>query len=151
MTDQEHAYILYREGLSQKEIARMMGKSEQTITRWKNAGEWDKKATDEMMSEQTIQEDASELLRYQLRTLKLIKEQNEQQTAADGQPRLLAKGLIDGVRDLYNVTKSREIEWTTYVRVIRELHKYLKEADLAIAQAAGNLLDDFLNSKRKNL
>ncbi|MDD4516476.1 DUF1804 family protein [Massilibacteroides sp.] len=151
MTDQEHAYILYREGIPQKEIARMMGKSEQTVTRWKNAGEWDKKATDEMMSEQTIQEDASELLRYQLRTLKQIKEQNEQQTAADGQPRLLAKGLIDGVRDLYNVTKSREIEWTTYVRVIRELTGFLRKENMQVAQLVVDLMDDFLNSKRKNL
>ena len=149
MTDQQTAFILYREDVPQKEIARILNRSEQTVTKWKQTGNWDQQIAEEALSEQTIQEDARELLRYQIRTLKRIKETNEAEYDKDGKPRLIGKGDLDGIRDLFNVTKTKEIEWSLYVRVIREVLKFLKDVNLPLAQQTGDYLDDFLNSKRK--
>ena len=43
MNDKEAAYILFKEGVPQQEIARILQRSEQTITRWKKDGAWDQK------------------------------------------------------------------------------------------------------------
>lgn len=149
MTDQQTAFILYREDVPQKEIARILNRSEQTITKWKQTGNWDQQIAEEALSEQTIQEEARDLLRYQLRTLKRIKETNQSEADKDGKPRLIGKGSIDAIRDLFNITKTKEVEWALYVRVIRELFKFLKDVNLPLAQQTGDYLDDFLNSKRK--
>lgn len=149
MTDKEVAYTLFKDGTPQNEIARYFDKTEQTITKWKKEGDWERRATEEELSARTAQEDAGELLRYQLRTLKRIKEKYEEAEKNGESPKMLSKGDIDGIRDLFNVTKQKEIEWTMYVRVIREINKFLKEENLSIAQQIADYLDDFLNLKRK--
>lgn len=149
-TDQESAYILFKEGVPQTEISRIFRKTEQTISRWKRDGKWDKRVLDDEMNERTVQEDAGELLRYQLRTLKKIKNELEEEEAKPGgKPQLISKGHIDGIRDLFNVTRQKEIEWTGYVKTGREFMKFVKENDLPLAQALAPVLDDFLNFKRK--
>lgn len=149
MTDKEVAYALFKDGTPQNEIARYFGKTEQTITKWKKEGNWEQRATEEELSARTAQEDASDLLRYQLRALKRIKEQYEKDEKSGEVPKLLSKGDLDGIRDLFNVTKQKEVEWTTYVRIVREINKFLKDENLSIAQQIADLLDDFLNLKRK--
>lgn len=149
MNDKEVAYCLFKDGVPQNEIARYFGKTEQTVTKWKKEGCWEQRATEEELSARTAQEDAGELLRYQLRTLKRIKEQYEDDEKEGKAPRLLSKGDLDGIRDLFNVTRLKEIEWTTYVRIVREINKFLKEENLPVAQQVADQLDDFLNLKRK--
>lgn len=150
MTDKEVAYTLFKDGTPQNEIARYFGKTEQTITKWKKEGNWEQRATEEELSARTAQEDAGELLRYQLRALKRIKEQYEKDEKNGESPRLLSKGDLDGIRDLFNVTKQKEVEWTTYVRIVREINKYLRDEYLSLAQQMTGPLDEFLNFKRKS-
>lgn len=150
MTDKEVAYALFKDGTPQNEIARYFDKTEQTITRWKKEGDWERRATEEELSARTAQEDAGELLRYQLRALKRIKELYEAAEQNGEKPKLLSKGDLDGIRDLFNVTKQKEIEWTMYVRVVREINKYLTEQHITLAQQTAGPLDDFLNYKRKS-
>ncbi len=146
MTDKEVAYALFKDGTPQNEIARYFGKTEQTITKWKKEGNWEQRATEEELSARTAQEDASDLLRYQLRALKRIKEQYEKDEKSGEVPKLLSKGDLD----VFNVTKQKEVEWTTYVRIVREINKYLREEHLALAQQMTGPLDEFLNYKRKS-
>lgn len=150
MNDKEVAYILFKDGTPQNEIARYFGKTEQTITKWKKEGNWEQRATEEELSARTAQEDASDLLRYQLRALKRIKEQYEKDEKNGEVPKLLSKGDLDGIRDLFNITKQKEVEWTTYVRIVREINKYLREEHLALAKQMTEPLDEFLNYKRKS-
>lgn len=150
MTDKEVAYTLFKDGTPQNEIARYFGKTEQTITKWKKEGSWEQRATEEELSARTAQEDAGELLRYQLRALKRIKEQYEKDEKDGEAPRLLSKGDLDGIRDLFNVTKQKEVEWTTYVRIVREINKFLRDEYLSLAQQMTGPLDEFLNFKRKS-
>lgn len=148
MNEQESAYILFKEGVPVAEIAGIFKKTRQTISRWKKDGKWDDRMAGDQLNERTAQEDAGELLRYQLRTLKKIKTKLEEAEASGEEPQLLSKGHIDGIRDLFNVTKQKEIEWTQYVKIGRELLKFVKDDDLSLAQSLAPVLDDFLNFKR---
>ena len=110
MNDKEAAYILFKEGVPQQEIARILQRSEQTITRWKKDGAWDQKATEDLMAMQTIHEDTRDLVRYQLATLRKLKEQYIKAEKEGGEPRLIGKGDIDGARDLFNMIKVKEAD-----------------------------------------
>ena len=147
MTDQELAFILYKEGASQKEIAGVFRKTEVTIGRWKKDGDWDRRKTQSEIAKHSAQEDAQEILNYQLRALKKKKEEYEQ----GGGTQLIAKGDIDGIRDLFNCTKDRQVEWTLYVKVVRSINRYFKELHPALAAEAAQPLDDFLLYIRKSL
>ena len=148
MDDKYIAYVLYKEGVSGQDIARITGKSEQTVSRWKRDGEWEKKATDDLMAMQTIHEDIRDLVRYQLVQLKKLKETYAVSEAEDGKVHLIAKGDIDGVRDLYNMIREKETDWTLLVRTVRKINKYLKDNHPEVAKEVAPLLNDFLNEER---
>lgn len=86
MDDKYIAYILFKEGISGQEIARIMKRSEQTISRWKKNGAWEQKATEDLMAMQTIHEDIRDLVRYQLLQLRKLKEQYIKSEADGGEP-----------------------------------------------------------------
>lgn len=144
MDDKNAAYILYKEGLSQGEIAKLLDRSEVTISRWKKKEDWDKRATDELMAMETIHDSITDLVKYQLNTLQRIRDKYKE----EGEPRLICKGDIDGVRDLYNMIKAKETDWTTLVRIVRMINDYLKSNAPDVARAAAPLLNQFLNDKR---
>lgn len=148
MNDKEAAYILFKEGVSGQEIARILNRSEQTVSRWKKEGAWEKKATEDMMAMQTIHEDIRDLVRYQLEQLRKLKGKYLKEESADGEPRLIGKGDIDGVRDLYNMIKSKETDWTTTVRIVRLVNKYLKDNSPALARDVAPILNDFLQEQK---
>lgn len=144
MDDKNAAYILYKEGISQGEIANLLGRSEVTISRWKKVGKWDKKATEELMAMETIHDSITDLVKYQLNTLQRIRDKYKE----EGEPRLICKGDIDGVRDLYNMIKAKETDWTTLVRIVRLINDFLKNNAPEVARVVAPLLNQFLNEKR---
>lgn len=148
MDDKNAAYILFKEGIPQQEIARILQRSEQTITRWKKDGEWDQKATEDLMAMQTIHEDTRDLVRYQLTTLRKLKEQYVKAEKEGGEPRLISKGDIDGARDLFNMIKVKEADWTSLVRTIRLLNKYIKDNYPELARQTAPVLNEWLNEQR---
>ena len=99
MNEREAAYLLFREGVSGQEIAKILNRSEQTVSRWKREGQWEKQATEDLMAMQTIHENIRDLVHYQLIQLRKLKSKYEREEADDGTPRLIGKGDIDGVRD----------------------------------------------------
>lgn len=148
MDDRYIAYILFKEGVSGQEIARIMKRSEQTISRWKRDGDWEQKATEDLMAIQTIHEDIRDLVRYQLVQLRKLKDQYIKAETDGGDPKLISKGDIDGVRDLYNMIKEKETDWTTLVRTVRKINKYLKDNHPELAREVAPALNDFLNEER---
>mgnify|MGYP001513066062 FL=1 len=148
MDDRYIAYILFKEGVSGQEIARIMKRSEQTISRWKRDGDWEQKATEDLMAMQTIHEDIRDLVRYQLVQLRKLKDQYIKAETDGGDPKLISKGDIDGVRDLYNMIKEKETDWTTLVRTVRKINKYLKDNHPEQAREMAPALNDFLNEER---
>lgn len=148
MDDRYIAYLLFKEGVSGQEIARIMKRSEQTISRWKRDGDWEQKATEDLMAMQTIHEDIRDLVRYQLVQLRKLKDQYIKAETDGGDPKLISKGDIDGVRDLYNMIKEKETDWTTLVRTVRKINKYLKDNHPELAREMAPALNDFLNEER---
>lgn len=148
MNEKEAAYILYKEGVTGQEISKILGRSEQTVSRWKKEGEWDKKSTDDLMAMQTIHEDIRDLVRYQLATLRKLKEKYVEAETSDGEPHLIGKGDIDGVRDLYNMIREKETDWTTTVRTVRQINKFLMDNCPELAREVAPRLNDFLNEQR---
>lgn len=148
MTDKEAAYILFKEGVSGQDIARILNRSEQTISKWKKDNVWDQKAMEDLMAERTIQEDTRDLVLYQLSTLRKIKEKYIREESEGGEPRLISKGDVDGIRDLFNMIKSKETDWTTLVRIVRLINKFLKENYPVLARDAAPALNDFLNEQK---
>lgn len=144
MDDKTAAYILYKEGVAQGDIAKLLDRSEVTISRWKKRERWDERSADEMMAMQTIHDSITDLVRYQLQTLNRIKEEY----VDSNQPRLISKGDIDGVRDLYNMIKSQETDWTTQVRIVRHINNYLKSNAPDLAPKVAPLLNQFLSEQR---
>lgn len=148
MDDKYIAYILFKEGISGQEIARIMKRSEQTISRWKKNGAWEQKATEDLMAMQTIHEDIRDLVRYQLLQLRKLKDQYIKSEADGEEPRLIGKGDIDGVRDLYNMIKPKETDWTALVRTVRKINKFLTDNYPVLARDVAPALNDFLNEER---
>jgi len=61
---------------------------------------------------------------------------------------LIGKGDIDGVRDLYNMIKEKETDWTTTVRTVRLINKFLMDNCPELAREVAPRLNDFLNEQR---
>lgn len=148
MNEREAAYLLYREGVPGQEIAKILNRSEQTVSRWKRDGSWEKQATEDLMAMQTIHENIRDLVHYQLIQLRKLKSKYEHEEADDGTPRLIGKGDIDGVRDLYNMIKSKETDWMGLVRNVRMINQYVKDRDPELARQVAPILNDFLNEQR---
>lgn len=100
------------------------------------------------MAMQTIHEDTRDLVRYQLETLRKLKERYIREEKEGGEPRLISKGDIDGARDLFNMIKVKEADWTTLVRTVRLINKFLKDNYPALARDVAPALNDFLNEQR---
>jgi hypothetical protein len=151
MEDKNVAYLLYKEGVDQTEIAKILGRTEQTICRWKAKERWKEKETEDLMKMQTIHDDTFELVRYQLQTLKELKDQYAKDRENGGPLRLIAKGDIDAIRDLYNMIKDKDVEFTAIVRIVRMLNRFVRDNYPDKAPEQANLLNDFLNEQRKGL
>lgn len=151
ISDKEAAFILFREDVPQNEIAKILGKTEKTISRWKKDDGWEEKLVKSTLEKQTTEEDIREILNYQLHVLKVMKDSRLEEHARGQDLKLLSKGDIDSVRDLFNCLKVKEVEWNVYVKVTRELLKYLRGINLSLSQELADLADDFLNLKRKSL
>ena len=143
--------MLFKEEVPQNEIARILGKTEKTVSRWKKDERWEDKLVKSTIERQTTGEDIREILNYQLHVLKVMKDSRLEDHARGEDLKLLSKGDIDSVRDLFNCLKAKEVEWNVYVKVTRELLNYLRGVNLSLSQELANPADDFLNLKRKSL
>lgn len=148
MNEKNAAFILFKEGVSQQDIAVILQRSEQTITRWKKEGNWEQKAAEDLLNMETIHEDTRELVQYQLHTLKRLKDTYLEAEQNGSDPKLIGKGDIDGLRDLYNIIKHKETDWTTIVRIVRLINKYMKDNYPELARQVAPVLNEFLNEQR---
>lgn len=145
--DHDAAEILFLKGISQKEIARILSISEQTISRWKSQFKWEDKLSRKALFQQTAAEQVQELIEYNLRVLKSMKDK----WINEGEKKLIQKGDIDALSKLFAAIKKQEAKWVDYVSVIREFALWLEEQDANLAKKVVDTADRFLNAKRKTL
>ncbi len=147
MKDHQAAQILYNSDVSGKEIARTIKVSEQTITSWKKKYGWENKKTLKSLARETAEETLWELINYQLATIKAKKEEWQR----NKEKRLIDKGDIDALTKMFSAVKGKQLEWSNYVKICRELVDYIQQEDLDLAKQILEYVEIFLNNKRKEL
>lgn len=160
MTDRDAAKLLYLNGFDQKGIARLLRKSEPTISKWKQEDNWEQQKISTSVHTLTATENSLSALNHQTRVLKLMSDRYGKQLdegllkgleAAELSKYLIPKGEIDAVQKLFTTIKRPEAEWSTMVKVLRDFANHLRDENLALAQQLVEYMDAWLNDKRKNL
>jgi predicted transcriptional regulator len=150
MDKKDAAKILFMEGMAQKEIAKMIGTTEQSVTAWKKDGNWEELRTKRFVLEETNAEIIQELINYQLETLKL--KVDEWRDSGSGASRtMIGKGEIDALSKMYSAIKKKDVVWADYVRICRELMTFLSGKNQDLSKQLLDFIDEFLNEKRANL
>jgi len=149
MDNQKAAYILYKEDWTGKRIAAAFGVSEQTVVDWKKKGRWEEKKVTDTLARETAEDSLWELINYQLEELKKLKNQ----WASEGSKKvhLIEKGDIDALTKMFSAVKGKQLEWSNYVKIAREIVDHLRSENSALAKSIVAYIDVFLNQKRKEL
>ena len=154
------AEILFKEGIEQKEIARILKLSENTISNYVKKNGWKKKRLNHSIRKNTAEEDALTSLAHQSRIIRLISDKlaqsiediAEQDLSVDDlKAALIPKGEIDALQKLFTTIKGKELDWSAIVRILREFSVYLKDEELELAQAIVPHIDSYINLKRRSL
>lgn len=156
ITKKAAAEVLFKEGIEQAAIARILGLSEVTISKYVVQGNWRAKRTEHSIKRHTSEEDALSALAHQTKVLRMMSDKlgqdlNEDMSVEELSRCLIPKGEIDAVQKLFTTVRGKELEWSAIVKILREFSAWLKDEDLKLAQTVVVQIDMYLNHKRKNL
>lgn len=140
---------MYNDGIPQKEIARVLDVSEQTVVTWKKKYNWDEKKEEKILRQSTAEDIVWELVIHNLKVLKRRKDKWE--TEDPETDKMIDKGDSDSLTKLFSTIKGKQMEWSTYVKIIREFVEHIQTNDQDLAQKILEVSDSFLNIKRKEL
>lgn len=150
MEIQDAAKALFMQGFSGQEIAKMLRRSENTVSNWKKKGAWEDLKRKQEVHQQSSEESIRELIDYQLQALKertaLWKENRKEGES----PKLIERGEIDALQKLYTTIKKKEQEWENIVMLIRDLTLWLEQRDLALAKKFVAIAPQYINEKRRD-
>jgi predicted transcriptional regulator len=152
----EAAEILFKEGFEQKDVARMLGLSVTTISKYAIAGNWRKTKQQHDLRILTAESDNEFSLAHQSRVLRLMSEKlslmvTAEMSIEEMKACLLPKGEIDAVQKLSTTIARRDPDWKLLVRVLREFSIFLKDENLELAQEIVPHIDKYINEKRKSM
>jgi predicted transcriptional regulator len=147
MDKRKAAKTLYLEGYPQKNIAKIVGVTEQTISAWKDKDGWTDSLLKKSLIEETNADLVQELIEYQLRTLVQIKNN----WVTEGKHNLIQKGEIDALSKLYATIKKKDMIWTNYIQVMRDFVDWLQIKNLDTAKSILGHVDEYLSNKNDNL
>jgi len=152
MEKQDAARLMYMEGAQQKEIARLLRLSENTVSRWKQTGDWEGRRVHFHVLKDNSAQRVMKLIDYQIRALEQRTEAWKEEAKETGEtPRLIERGDIDALQKLYTTIKSEQKTWSNYVGVMKQFLDWLSNHDIELAQKVTDQADVFLNEKRKML
>jgi len=149
------AEILFKDGMEQKDISRMLTVSETTISKWVIAGKWKSKRINHSIRKQTAEDDTMSALAHQAMILRRLTEKYaetlvDDMSIQDLQACLIPKGDVDAFQKLWTTVKGKELDWSAIVKILREFSQWLREEDLKMAQCIIDPIDKYLNEKRQN-
>lgn len=149
---------LYLLGWDQGRIASTVDVSTATMSAWVNKDGWKQERTKKYSLEDSISNQVMDMIDYQLAAirsnmdhLKREKEALESQKGKELPLPLIGKGEIDALSKLFASVKQKDIQWTHYVNVCKELADYISGKDPEFAKALIDFTDAFLMKKRENL
>lgn len=153
---------LYLLGWEQGKIARLVNVTEATISNWVNKGDtgtsWREERAQKFSLEESISSQVLELIDYQLSairsTMEFLKKEKEAAEDKDGKKLptpLIGKGEIDALSKMFATVKQKDVTWTHYVTVCRELAEFVATKDSEFAKTLMDFSDVFLMDKRDKL
>lgn len=150
------AEILFKEGLEQKEIGRILGVSETSISKWVISGNWKSKRINHSIRKQTAEEDTLTALAHQSMVLRRLTEKlgesmQDDMSIDELKACLIPKGDVDAFQKLWTTVKGKELDWSAIVKILREFSQWLKNEDVELAQDLIEYIDKYLNDKRKSI
>lgn len=165
LESKEKAFKLYMQGIDNNDIADIVEVQAKTVGNWAKEGKWKDKLTESLLRKETNEEATQKLITFQLKVLDKMREEAElaleellSDTTIDRSKKikslnalLIERGEIDALQKLHTIIKGKDIEWTMYVKVIREFMAELREADNKLATTITDYVNEFLNNKRKEL
>ena len=139
------AWDLFAAGHSQKDIARILGLSENTIGKWARDDDWKGKKAREAFLDDNIVTNLKDIAEYQVRALKHIKDTMEE----NGELELLPNGYFDGITKALGAIKQDFNNFKVNVTILKKFTEYLEQQDLALAKQITPLIDIYLNEIHK--
>lgn len=133
----EVAKILFLQGMEQKDIAKKLGVSEVTMSRWKKTGNWDTLKTN-LLNSKT--ERLSELYNELAEFNKAIKAREEGLRFPTSKEADIRRKLI---RDIADLERKYNIGQTTVIA--RDFVTFCKDLDFEFAKKATEMFDLFIN------
>lgn len=141
------ARLMFMEGFAQNEIARTLGVSENTVSKWATSERWLEKRVAVDLFETNNTERVLRLIDYQLRALEQITETRE----AIGDMKLIAAGDIDGLQKLFTTIRQKNQTFSGLLATVRDLLAFVEARDLELAKRLTEHADVFINEKRKTI
>lgn len=158
---------LFMLGWDQQEIARAVNVSQTTMTKWATTGSWREERAKKYGMDETRPDKILSLIDYQIEVLDHFTKEslanhsaykdflraNPGQEAppelvAAGRLQLLDKGHIDALSKLFATIKGKDMPWSNYVNMTRELIEFLSGRDNDLAKELVTHTDAFLMHKR---
>tara|TARA_Y100000588_G_scaffold268410_1_gene283611 strand:- start:40 stop:516 length:477 start_codon:yes stop_codon:yes gene_type:complete len=154
----EQGFEAYCQGLKGKQIAVIVGKTEQTITAWSKKYNWELRRQKKLISRENAEEGVWQLFNYNVRILLRIakkheekEEQNPELSIKELQEMLTSKGDVDALQKLHTTIKGKPTTWGECIRIAQEQLEYFQQHHLEAAKILAPLMDEWLSQKRKEL
>lgn len=146
--------LLFKEGVEQKEIARILHISEKTVSKHVTTNGLKRKRLQHSLAKKTSEENALLALDHQSKVVAMMAEKLKQSmhndmTIEELRAALIPKGEIDALQKLFTTIKGKELDWSHIVRIMREFVTYVKDRDIQLAQELAEIVDDYINDKRR--
>jgi predicted transcriptional regulator len=135
---------LFMLGRDQQVIARTLAVSQTTMTKWAKDGNWREERARKNGMHESISARILTLIDYQIEALEELTKDHR----SSGKLKLLDKGEIDALSKLFATIKGKDISWSQYVNVTKELIEFLSERDNELAKLVVEHTDYFLLHKR---
>jgi predicted transcriptional regulator len=134
-------------GWDQNRIAATVDVTPATLSKWVTVDGWREERAKKYSIHDSISNSLLELIDYQLSAIK----EKVKGYKDEGSMKLLDKGEIDALSKLFAGVKQKDISWTHYVNVCRELANHVATKDPDFAKALIEFTDVFLMQKRESL
>gem|GEM_PF-1814774 len=135
---------LFMLGRDQQYVARVLKISETTMSKWAKEGNWREQRSQKFALEESRADRMLGLIDYQIEALQNLTDEHR----SAGKLKLLDKGEIDALSKLFSTIKGRDVTWSQYVNVTRELIEFLSSRDNELAKLVVEHTDAFLMHKR---
>jgi hypothetical protein len=154
----EQGFEAYCQGLSQKQISKVVGKSEQAVGTWKKKYNWEERRQKRLISRDNAEEGVWQLFNYNVRLLlKIAAKQEEliaskkELTVKELQSMLTSKGDVDALQKLHTTIKGKPNTWNDAITIAQELLEYFHEHHFEAAKLLAPIMDEWLNHKRQSI